>query len=124
MQKSRGFTLLEVMFSGAILSLFLVGFSTVMDQGMQQKQSQQELAWIASQMDNWTISIVHPSSFDSQLSLGQHSMLLDEARFPDTSLNWNVETSGVNKHILFSILQTGNTETRVLHEWSTSVRAL
>lgn len=116
---NEGFTLLEVMISGALFMFFIFLGSQLIQQGVQERQKRQEILQILNHLDAWTVEIKQAGFFSNALTVGAHQRDFITAQGKVYSVQWHVQAlTPLFKGITFQIVDPHHNKIR--HEWKSS----
>ena len=106
MKKRSGFTLLEVALSLPLLLVVLWNPNRIAEAIASGIQQQREAQHIASQFDNWMVSMLLAEPDDELRQIGSHQRELTDPIFSDWQLHWQVD-SGLPSMALGSLQKDG-----------------
>ena len=106
MNKRSGFTLLEVALSPPLLLLVLWNTNRIAEAIAIGIEQQREAEHIASQFDNWMVSMLLAESDDELRQIGSHQHDLTGPIFSDWQVQWQVD-SGLPSMALGSLQKGG-----------------
>jgi len=106
MNKRPGFTLLEVALSLPLLLLVLWNTNRIAEAIASGIKQQREAEHIASQFDNWMVSMLLAESDDKLRQIGSHQLELTGPVFSDWRVQWQVD-SGLPTMALGSLQKGG-----------------
>ena len=106
MRKQAGFTLLEVALSLPLLLIVLWNTNRIAEAITNGIQQQREAQHIASQFDNWMVSMLLAKLGDELRQIGSHQLELTDPIFSDWHLQWQVD-SGLPSMALGSLQKRG-----------------
>ena len=92
MNKRSGFTLLEVALSLPLLLLVLWNTNRIAEAIASGIQQQREARHIASQFDNWMVSMLLAELDDESRQIGSHQLELTGPVFSDWRVQWQVDS--------------------------------
>ena len=92
MRKRAGFTLLEVALSLPLLLLVLWNTNRIAEAIASGIQQQREARHIASQFDNWMVSMLLAEPDDDLRQIGSHQLELTGPVFSDWRVQWQVDS--------------------------------
>ncbi len=106
MNKRLGFTLLEVALSLPLLLLVLWNTNRIAEAIARGIEQQREAEHIASQFDNWMVSMLLSEPDDELRQIGSHQLELTGLVFSDWRVQWQVD-SGLPTMALGSLQKGG-----------------
>ena len=106
MNKRPGFTLLEVALSLPLLLLVLWNTNRIAEAIASGIEQQREAEHIASQFDNWMVSMLLAKPDDELRQIGSHQLELTGPVFSDWRVQWQVD-SGLPTIALGSLQKGG-----------------
>ena len=106
MNKRSGFTLLEVALSLPLLLLVLWNTNRIAEAIASGIEQQREAEHIASQLDNWMVSMLLAEPDDELRQIGSHQLELTGPVFSDWRVQWQVD-SGLPTMALGSLQKGG-----------------
>ena len=92
MNKRPGFTLLEVALSLPLLLLVLWNTNRIAEAIASGIEQQREAEHIASQFDNWMVSMLLSEPDDELRQIGSHHLALTGPVFSDWRVQWQVDS--------------------------------
>ena len=104
--KRPGFTLLEVALSLPLLLLVLWNTNRIAEAIASGIQQQREARHIASQFDNWMVSMLLAEPDDKSRQIGSHQLELTGPIFSDWQVQWQID-SGLPSMALRSLQKGG-----------------
>ena len=106
--------------AGAILIVFILFGTRVIDQGAQELHKRRELVAIANQMDAWTAEVQQSDFLSETLNPGWHQKEIVTPQGLVYSLHWQVEEfNPIWKGIVFQLHHP--TDNTILYEWKSAL---